>query len=239
MPSWSSIRWSVSRVVGRPCAAIHFDRHVGSHRERSKVESAVALLQLGWSRAGGGMPLVPGGPLAFGKENLFKSSEYWQALMQLDSIFKKGVAEVFHHRPRAYYRCLMDLDANALNALLQRPDLMELKEAHFMRAFRGLQLPDPGLPALGAEGMAALEDNNDVQMMIYLLQPCIMRLWQKPTPILRASSSGMTTGHTAAGRDELTSCAVIPTTATPTGTLAPSTDSATSSPISKPTSRGW
>ena len=31
-----------------------------------------------------------------------------------------------------------------------------------MRALRGLQLPDPGLPALGAEGMAALEDNNDV-----------------------------------------------------------------------------
>ena len=89
VPSWSSIRWSVSRVVGRPCAAIHFDRHVGSHRERSKVESAVALLQLGWSRAGGGMPLVPGGPLAFDKENLFKSSEYWQALMQLDSIFQE------------------------------------------------------------------------------------------------------------------------------------------------------
>jgi len=49
---------------------------------------------------------------------LLRSVLYFEALLQLESIFARGAAEVRHNGPHAYYKCLLELDdLTPLNAI--------------------------------------------------------------------------------------------------------------------------
>eukprot|EP00959_Pyramimonas_sp_CCMP1952_P315189 6597180-Pyramimonas_sp.AAC.1 len=89
--------------------------------------------------------------------NLFRSAEYWHALMQSAHIFDKGVPAIMHDRPRSYYKCLLDLDAESLLELLRRPDIMLLKEADYVKVLRRLAV-DIKADAIADEGLLPIED---------------------------------------------------------------------------------
>ncbi len=74
----------------------------------------------------GGLVLTPTSPRGVALPSLYRSRLYLEALLNLDSIFGKGVASIIHDGPHHYYMCLLKLDQlgflNELNDLSTIPD---------------------------------------------------------------------------------------------------------------------
>ena len=80
-------------------------------------------------------------------------------LVSFGVLIKKGVTEIFHDKPRAYYSCLLSMDRDGLLSLLRHHRLNDFKEHDFISALRGTALDllpadDPG----GADAVPHLED---------------------------------------------------------------------------------
>ena len=117
-----------------------------------------ALLQLGW-QPGGEQPLTAESDLRFCERNLFKSKEYWTALMYHEVVFDTGMEAFPHYKPPGYYMCVLKLNDAAFKAMLARPDLDQLRQVDFLMLAKGRHVPL--FPQASLEPIADIERDTD------------------------------------------------------------------------------
>lgn len=148
----SSLVWSLHVVVSDAADEMLRDRGVCSYDKMSKIELVLALLYKGFEAIDGGVlqPMRPGDKLKFLGSDFFRNAEYFKALNQLDSLWAKGVPQVLHHRPKAYYECLLTLSGERLRTFLALPGLDQLSSKQMANFLAGKELDAPQARRLAA-----------------------------------------------------------------------------------------
>jgi hypothetical protein len=127
----------------RIAGALHdtgYDRSDGNYLGLSKVEVMYELLKQGFvsieSVKAFDHALTPHSPRGLWIGALLKSRVNFEALLQIDSIFAKGLSAMVHDGPHHYYNCLLKLDdLSSLNAL---EDVSVVGDAKFKELLRRL-----------------------------------------------------------------------------------------------------
>lgn len=134
-----SLVWQAGMAVSSPCAALGLAPR--SIEPASKFEFMVLLWREGWQcrdlvlepeRAEGGR--------VFSLSMSLRSRKYFVALASCEDLFAKGVSCIYHNRPDGCYKCLLQLGAEAVEALHNHPRFESLGNKDFVQALAGQPL---------------------------------------------------------------------------------------------------
>ena len=158
----SRVGFSTPTRVSDPVPAVALPRS-SSLVDASKLELLIELAREGWVIKNMVVdPVLADGPRELGLHMLARSKKYWEAMCDVEAIFKRGCPGVFPNKPVAYYACLFALpDLPALHAhpgfdTLSNKRFLEMLKAGCVDVAPGDEAPD----------MMALDDDRDELLAI-------------------------------------------------------------------------
>jgi len=161
--NWRQVVWRSRRGLFDPKLIGSAEADVQSLGKMSKVALCSALLRMGWEALPRPATLKDVNTKELCHRNLFRSKSYWIALHHARDIFVgKGVAEIPHDMPHAFYDCLCSLRQASLHSMLAHPDFAKFKNEHFLKFLKGdgvTSLSD--VPSLADEELADLFEDLD------------------------------------------------------------------------------
>ena len=157
--------------------------------QTAKLDMVVWLTRHGWEADPHPQPLEHGGPKKFLLE-LRRPASYFLVLLKLDEVLGKGVASVPHDAVDYFYRCLLRLNAEQLEAVLR---VGEATDEFYRKELKA------GLPAIEDDGVgeeAAAADGNGAPVPIAgPLDVSGTRVWKRCLVSVPADADGDPPAH--------------------------------------------
>ena len=136
--NWRQMVWRSRRGLFDPKVMGAAAADVQSLGKMSKVALCAALLRMGWQALPRPEPLKDVDTKELCHRNLFRGKSYLVALHHArDILVGKGVAEIPHDMPYAFYDCLCSLSRASLQSMLAHPDFAKFKNEHFLKFLKG------------------------------------------------------------------------------------------------------
>ena len=112
---WERLEFQMAHRIAEPELIRDSPREVEDIADYAKLEIMGMLLRLGWLSGGGTRPFrAADQPKQFCLQSLARGKHYWMALFRWEWLFlHRELAELPHHRPNAYYQCLLDISQEA------------------------------------------------------------------------------------------------------------------------------
>jgi hypothetical protein len=112
-----AVTWSLAVALSSPIAIgrMHTDLRP---LKKSKLEVMMGLCLAGWAPCAAGVDIYTGG-VRWYRPNIAQPLSYFVCLSEAATLFHKGVKKIRHGATDGYYRCLLRLDSEALQAMLQ------------------------------------------------------------------------------------------------------------------------
>lgn len=134
-----SLAWRSGMAISAPCKALGLAPL--AIESASKFELMALLWREGWDCRDLVLePQTPEGARVFSLTMSLRSRRYFVALASCEEIFAKGVTRIFHNCPDGYYRWLLQLGAESMEALHNHPHFEALGNQDFVQALAGKPL---------------------------------------------------------------------------------------------------
>ena len=152
-PKSEGLRFIPLLVATAPQQIVHSE----TFSAKSKLSMIVVLLKRGWGHSDFLLESWVDGAAKLFDARTSKPSSYFSCLIARESLAKKGVREIKHHAPDAYYHCLLRCSAHQIAEMLQEG---EMTNTFFLQQLQGVveeEDSDIELLDLDAEILAGLD----------------------------------------------------------------------------------